>query len=472
MAQDQQLEAQNKKQKTDEKEEFFQPLGQQAQEGVSYTGATDAEGHPVQEIESLCMKCGKDGVTRLLLTSIPFFREVVIMSFECSHCGFKNSEMQPASKIQEKGCRYMLKIENVKDFNRQVVKSETCTCEFKELELEIPAQKGQIITIEGLLSEMIEDLSAEQEARKTQQPEIYEKIEEFIAKVKSVLLGSHFPLTFVLDDPSGNSWVEFIPGEPQHKWSQVEYTRTPQQNVQLGLVSADEVAQHELDAAKTKDRNPTSSGFISDQTDIENFENEVQTFQATCPSCYASCSTNMKMVNIPHFKEVIIMATVCDRCGYKSNEVKTGGAIPDKGKKISLKVVSAEDLARDILKSETCGLTVPELHLDLTPGTLGGRFTTIEGLLRQVQEELHDRVFTETSDSMDEATKTRWETFLQRITDAADGKIKFTIIMEDPLASSYIQNVYAPDPDPNMTTEEFVRSKEVDQDLGITDMHV
>ena len=29
--------------------------------------------------------------------------------------------------------------------------------------------------------------------------------------------------------------------------------------------------------------------------------------------------------DIPHFKEVIIMACNCDVCGYKSNDVKAGG---------------------------------------------------------------------------------------------------------------------------------------------------
>jgi len=35
----------------------------------------------------------------------------------------------------------------------------------------------------------------------------------------------------------------------------------------------------------------------------------------------------MKRVDIPYFKEIIIMSTNCDACGYKDNEVKTGGAI-------------------------------------------------------------------------------------------------------------------------------------------------
>lgn len=31
---------------------------------------------------------------------------------------------------------------------------------------------------------------------------------------------------------------------------------------------------------------------------------------------------------------------------------------------------------------------IPEIELELNPGTLGGRFTTLEGLLNQVYEEL------------------------------------------------------------------------------------
>jgi zinc finger protein len=58
----------------------------------------------------------------------------------------------------------------------------------------------------------------------------------------------------------------------------------------------------------------------------------------------------MKLVDIPYFKEVVIMSTVCDICGYKSNEVKSGGAVAGKGKKISLSVTETDDLSRDILK--------------------------------------------------------------------------------------------------------------------------
>ncbi|KAH3899093.1 probable Zinc finger protein ZPR1 [Saccharomycodes ludwigii] len=465
-------------------ENFFKPVGEAVEEiehenstneGLTKTGVEDAEGHPVQEIESLCMNCGKNGVTRMLLTSIPYFREVVLISFECPHCGFKNNEIQPASTIQEKGSKYMLKVEAKEDFNRQVVKSETATCKFVELDIEIPPQRGQLTTVEGLLQEMLEDLSNDQPKRKIIDRETFQKIDDFISKVKSYINcdRGRLPFTFILDDPAGNSWIEYKPGEPTHKWSHTEYLRSDEQNVAIGLMTQDQLEQkkvlEEASAPYLK-----ASGFLSDSTDIENFNNEVQTFVASCPSCgQEGCETHMKPVNIPHFKEVIIMSTNCDKCGYKSNEVRTGGAIPDKGRKITLFCDEPqEDLSRDILKSETCKMEIPELHLDVQEGTLGGRFTTLEGILKQVYDELHSRVFTATSDSMDEATKNNWIQFFNNLKQALEGKTKFTVIMTDPMAGSYIQNIYAPDADPNMTIEDYERTEAQNEELGLNDIKV
>ena len=47
------------------------------------------------------------------------------------------------------------------------------------------------------------------------------------------------------------------------------------------------------------------------------------------------------------------MSTNCDKCGYRDNEVKSGAAISDQGKRITLKVEDREDLSRDILKVRT-----------------------------------------------------------------------------------------------------------------------
>jgi hypothetical protein len=57
-------------------------------------------------IESYCVNCGENvgrmlcvltlsfqGTTRLLLVRIPFFKQVILMSFDCPHCNFHNNEV-------------------------------------------------------------------------------------------------------------------------------------------------------------------------------------------------------------------------------------------------------------------------------------------------------------------------------------------------------------------------------------------
>ncbi|CCG82163.1 Zinc finger protein zpr1 [Taphrina deformans PYCC 5710] len=421
-------------------DQLFATIGEQA-DNESYD-----ENKVVNEIESLCMNCEENGTTKLLLTVIPFFKEVILMSFECPHCGLKNSEIQSAGQIQEKACRYKLRVNSKTDMDRQIVKSEYCVSKFPELDLEIPAQRGQLTTVEGLLGNVLEDIAIGQDVRQTEQPEAYQRIQDFIEKGKKMIEGDAFPFTIIVDDISGNSWIEPKPADAQNVWSRVEYLRSPAQNARLNL------------------GNPEAPNVDDIQPD------EVHTFPASCPSCARPCDTHMKLVDIPHFKEVIIMSTACDDCGYKSNEVKTGGQIPPKGRKITLKVDDADDLALDILKSESCALTVPELALDLHPGTLGGRFTTIEGLLAQVYDELYGRVYSGNNDSREPEENKKWETFLGNLTLAREGKKDFTLILDDPLAGSYLQNPYAPDDNPNMTSEEYERTEEQNEDWGLNDM--
>ena len=81
-----------------------------------------------------------------------------------------------------------------------------------------------------------------------------------------------------------------------------------------------------------------------------NLIEEVLSFQTNCPNCGSPCETKMKVTDIPHFKQVVIMATVCEYCGHKTNEVKSGGGIEPKGKRICLNVTDVTDMSRDVLK--------------------------------------------------------------------------------------------------------------------------
>ena len=440
----------------------FRPIGEQVHDATQ-------EARPVHEIESLCMECHKQGITRLLPTYIPYFREVIVMSFSCPHCGNRNSEVQMAGEIQPKGCIYTVHVTTKQDMNRQIVKSEFCSVTVPELQLQIPARRGQITTIEGILQDTVRDLEMGQPVRKHMQPDVYEKIEALCERIRG-LLGEETdashpvqPFKVVLDDPSGNSFVEYTgsiesSGGADAKWSKRDYPRTKEQNVALGLMG---------DAAAEN-----GGGFSKDEGETE-FENEeIYSFPGTCSSCNAPVSTNMKKVNIPYFKDILIMSTSCDHCGYRDNEVKSGSAISAHGRKLTLHVQDSEDLSRDILKSESAGLSIPEIDLYLAPGTLGGRFTTLEGLLQNVYDELYEKVLMR-GDSAAKDDVNKFESFLGKLKRAISAEAcPYTVILDDPLANSYIQNPYAPDPDEQLESETYERSWEQNEVLGLNDMKI
>ena len=55
-------------------------------------------------------------------------------------------------------------------------------------------------------------------------------------------------------------------------------------------------------------------------------------------------------LDIPHFRQVVVMATTCEYCGSRSNEVKAGTGVSEYGTKITLHLTDRSDLSRDILK--------------------------------------------------------------------------------------------------------------------------
>lgn len=448
---------------------------------TSTMDSTPAADREVEEIDSLCMNCHEDGVTRLLLTKIPFFKEIVIMSFSCPHCHFSNAEISNAGEIQQRGIRYRFKANMKSDLERQVVKSDSCVFRIEDLDIEIPAGRGQLTNLEGLISMVKGDLETKQDERKTVDETLYHQIEEVIRGLSKLLDGTQASFTVSLDDPTGNSFIEPSPKDGTGKYTRSEYARSPEQNEALGLGGQDEEAEttapptslrpeyHASDAMYPR-MNPTAS--LPNTSDDEIVENQVYSFPASCPGCTRPCSTHMKMVRIPHFSEVVIMSTVCDLCGYRSNEVKSGGAVPAKGRRITLRIENSEDMSRDILKAESCAMSCPELSLNVEPGTLGGRFTTVEGLLTQVRDDLKANVFDTdgAGDSMQGSDKTKWTEFFGRLDSAIQGELKFTIVLEDPLAASYVQSFMAPEPDAQMEVVEYDRTAQEEEELGLTDM--
>lgn len=414
-------------------------------------------------------------MTRLLLTRIPYFREIILMSFYCEHCHFKNNEIQPAGEIQEQGSKYAFKLSSLDDMERQLVKSDTAILRIEDLEIEVPAGRGRLTNIEGVLSEVLKDLEGDQKLRKKENPELYKKIDGVIQPLIKMLIGGRFPFTISLDDPAGNSWIEPSPTDTETKGKYIHsrYPRTPEQNEALGL---GEASEEQVDGkAEIVPQLQAEDG--SGMEDVEILEGQTYDLHVYCPGCGKPAHMLVQMVNIPHFKQVIVNTTVCDLCGYKTNDVKTGGEVPKHGKRIWLTVKDAKDLGRDILKSETCMLKIPECRVEVTPGTMGGRFTTVEGLVTQIRDDLKSSIFDAgeeeiSTDSMPSDTKKEWGTFFAQIDKAIKGQMQYTILMEDPLGNSYCQPLDLDESgkDPRIRTQEYERTEEEEEDLGLLDM--
>ena len=244
----------------------------------------------VTEIESLCMNCHENGSTRLLLTKIPHYKEVVVMSFDCPHCGHHNNEIQSASAVGERGVHQKCSIDCAKDLNRQIIKSEYATVRFEELDFEIPSstQTGILTTVDGMLDRSIDGLSQDQALRLIQHPDLHAKIEGIIGILRDYMAGKTL-FTISIDDPSGNSYIEnFNAPAIDPNLIITHYKRNPEQVEALGL----QPDQEELPLLQ-----------------------QVHCFAGNCSRCNLPSDTKMHVLDIPHFKEVIVMCTVCDSCG-------------------------------------------------------------------------------------------------------------------------------------------------------------
>jgi zinc finger protein len=216
----------------------------------------------------------------------------------------KESHPSKCVCLSAEGTVYTARILSRQDLNRQIVKSETCTVTIPEYELTIPASKGQLTTVEGVIGDVIRDLSYDQPLRRIQDEDTFTKIQALVDKLKiivpdddgetpKVAVNSEAPMppfTLKLDDPTGNSFIEFVDSMADPKWNLRAYRRTKEQNVALGLVAADDSIVEEKENL-TEDAPADDSG-----------NEEIYIFPGVCSSCGHPLDTMMKKVVIPYFK--------------------------------------------------------------------------------------------------------------------------------------------------------------------------
>ena len=188
----------------------------------------------------------------------------------------------------------------------------------------------------------------------------------------------------------------------------------------------------------------------------------------------------MCCTDVPHFKEVILMGFSCDECGWKNVEVKGGGAVPPNGTITELRFTPGlgeaceEDLGRDVIKGDTASVEIPELELALDQGSLGGMYSTVEGLLNTIKDRLEeiDPLGVQGGDSLDVGRRGAMAEFMAKLDACIEGSIPFTLRLVDPMANTWIHSSALAEgrEDPRLTHTAYTRSHEENLDLGLLDM--
>ena len=474
--------------------------------------------NPVTEIDSLCMNCKEQGTTRLLLTKIPFFKDIIVMSFSCPHCGYRNTSLEDAKELAPQGIHFVLTVKTSKDMNRRIIKSNYASLSVPCCGLEIPSmtQKGKLSTIEGFISTAKENLSASlEDGYYAEMGDNYiNEIKQTIKKLSDTLNGDKFPFELILDDPSGNSFIEnpYAPQtDPNIKVSY--FVRTKEMAEAMGYslenqkeeqkeIKKEEKKEEKKDGDKKEIKEENQNKNNNDQVKLSyynkkkdftvykskdkyskmiidfsegiddsnsNIDNKLIQFPTTCYCCNAPGVLRDCVCSIPYFKEIIISCFKCDECGYKTTEVNGGGGISEKGTKFTLNVETMEDLNRDVFKSETSKIVIPEIGFETDEGSMGSLFTTVEGIIDKICDQLYNTPFS-TGDS---SVNTEITDFIKKLRELQKLKQKFTLILDDPLSNSFIfPKGDNNENDPNLKKEEYERTFEQNEDLGINDMKV
>jgi len=224
--------------------------------------------------------------------------------------------------------------------------------------LSIPPGRGQLTTVEGLIRDTLRDLNIGQPVRKVMDPDTYQKIEAMLVKLRDVLgiqpgeedeedggvgndddehptfeQGSEVegedkpwtPFSVTIDDPSGNSFFQFIGGPSDPQWNMRAVNRTFDQNVTLGLVARpDDMPEQDKDGAPgiPEDRKlggaeefeqRQKSNAVAREKDGTVVPDEVFSFPSTCSSCGHELETLMQQVNIPYFQVRLYIKSVLTR---------------------------------------------------------------------------------------------------------------------------------------------------------------
>lgn len=160
----------------------------------------------------------------------------------------------------------------------------------------------------------------------------------------------------------------------------------------------------------------------------ESFETRV-----SCPLCHSELVMKWQRDNIPYFGEVMYISASC-KCSFRFADTMILSS--KEPMRYEVTVESPEDLDIRVIRSTSGTIRIPEMGINIEPGTVSESYiTNIEGVLQRVRNvlEMAGRWV------QDEEEKfARSQELLGMLEEVLEGKRKITVIVEDPLGNSAI----------------------------------
>ena len=153
-----------------------------------------------------------------------------------------------------------------------------------------------------------------------------------------------------------------------------------------------------------------------------------------CPACgLEGLEIREIPYDIPGFGTTLLITMYCPNCGFRHRDVlclEFG-----EPKRYEFIVESPEDLKVRVIRSSSATIRIPELGILIEPGPASeGFISNVEGVLDRAEAVV--AMMSRLAETPEEKAKA--SEILAKIWDAREGRLRFTLIIEDPLGNSLI----------------------------------
>ncbi len=167
---------------------------------------------------------------------------------------------------------------------------------------------------------------------------------------------------------------------------------------------------------------------MSSNEDDKGFET-----RSSCPLCHGDLIIHWQEDDIPYFGAIMYITTRCD-CGFRFADTMI---LTQKDPvHCEMSIDTLEDLNARVIRSTSGTIRVPELGIEVEPGSVSDSYVTnIEGVLIRIR----DVVETATKWCKNEPEKhATGNSILSRIDEVLEGSGGISVVLEDPLGNSVI----------------------------------